>query len=69
MASKIENGKKGKWGGTRQRSGAKPKYSEQTKTIACHKLGLEFTGYELDAMYYDKACKRIQGYVNQLALW
>ena len=34
MASKIENGKKGKWGGTRQRSGAKPKYSEQTKTIA-----------------------------------
>jgi len=40
-----------------------------TTAIACHKLGLEFTGYELDAMYYDKACKRIQGYVNQLALW
>lgn len=40
-----------------------------TTAIACHKLGLEFTGYELDVMYYNKACKRIQGYVNQLALW
>ena len=34
MASKIKNGKKEKWGGTRQGSGAKPKYSEQTKTVA-----------------------------------
>ena len=23
-----------------------------TTAIACHKLGLEFTGYELDEMYY-----------------
>jgi hypothetical protein len=34
MASKIKNGKKEKRGGTRQGSGAKPKYSEQTKTVA-----------------------------------
>jgi site-specific DNA-methyltransferase (adenine-specific) len=40
-----------------------------TTAIACHKLKLEFVGYELDSMYYDKACKRIQGYVNQLELW
>ena len=34
MASKIKNGKKETRGGTRQGSGAKPKYNEQTKTVA-----------------------------------
>lgn len=34
MASKTKNGKKEKRGGTRQGSGAKPKYLEQTKTLA-----------------------------------
>ena len=33
MASKTKNGKKTR-GGTRQGSGSKPKYNEQTKTIA-----------------------------------
>lgn len=34
MASKTKNGKKEKRGGTRQGSGAKPKYNEGTKTVA-----------------------------------
>jgi len=34
MASKIKNGKKETRGGTRQGSGAKPKYNEGTKTVA-----------------------------------
>lgn len=34
MASKTKNGKKEKRGGTRQGSGAKPKYNEETKTVA-----------------------------------
>jgi len=34
MASKIKNGKKEKRGGIRRNAGAKPKYSEQTKTVA-----------------------------------
>ena len=34
MALKIKNGKKQKRGGTRKNAGAKPKYNEQTKTVA-----------------------------------
>ena len=34
MASKIKNGKQETRGGTRKNAGAKPKYSEQTKTVA-----------------------------------
>ena len=34
MALKIKNGKKETRGGTRKNAGAKPKYNEQTKTVA-----------------------------------
>ena len=34
MASKIKNGKKKTRGGTRRNAGAKPKYNEETKTVA-----------------------------------
>ncbi len=34
MVSKIKNTKKETRGGTRKNAGAKPKYSEQTKTVS-----------------------------------
>lgn len=34
MALKIKNGKKETRGGTRKNAGAKPKYNEETKTVA-----------------------------------
>jgi len=40
-----------------------------TTGIACHKLKMNFTGYEIDKTYYDKACKRINYYTAQTALW
>lgn len=40
-----------------------------TTAIACHDLGLQFTGYELDDMYYTKSCQRIRAHTNQTKLW
>lgn len=40
-----------------------------TTGIACHKLKMNFTGYEIDKTYYDKACKRINHYTSQLDLF
>lgn len=40
-----------------------------TTAIACHRLGLQFVGYEVDEFYYKNSCKRIMKYINQLTLW
>jgi len=36
--------------------------------IACHNLGYDLVGYELDKEYYDNAIKRIKEHQNQLRL-
>ena len=40
-----------------------------TTAIACHKLKMNFTGFEIDETYYKKACNRIKHYTNQMTLW
>lgn len=37
--------------------------------IACHDLGFELTGCELDKDYYDKGIERVKNYVSQLSLF
>jgi len=36
--------------------------------IACEDLGFDYVGYELDADYYQSACKRIEQFRSQLKL-
>ena len=36
--------------------------------IACHNLGYDLEGYELDKEYFDNALKRIKEHQNQLRL-
>ena len=36
--------------------------------IACHNLGFDLTGYELDKKHYDKAIKRIKNHQAQLRI-
>ncbi len=37
--------------------------------IACHNLGFELTGYEIDKEYFEAAKKRIQQHKQQGRLW
>jgi site-specific DNA-methyltransferase (adenine-specific) len=37
--------------------------------IACHQMKRKLIGYEIDAEYYEKACKRFEEQTRQMALW
>lgn len=37
--------------------------------IACHQMKRKLVGYEIDAEYYEKACKRFKEQTAQQALW
>lgn len=37
--------------------------------IACHQMKRKLVGYEIDAEYYEKACKRFKQQTAQQALW
>ena len=37
--------------------------------IACHQMKRKLIGYEIDAEYYEKACKRFEEQTMQQALW
>ena len=37
--------------------------------IACHNLGFELTGYEIDKEYFEAANKRIEQHKQQGRLW
>jgi site-specific DNA-methyltransferase (adenine-specific) len=37
--------------------------------IACHYMKRRLVGYEIDAEYYEKACKRFKEQTAQQALW
>nr|MBP9070512.1 site-specific DNA-methyltransferase [Bacteroidia bacterium] len=37
--------------------------------IACHQMKRKLIGYEIDADYYRKACKRFEEQTRQTALW
>ena len=37
--------------------------------IACHQMKRKLIGYEIDAEYYQKACKRFEEETRQTALW
>ena len=37
--------------------------------IACHQMKRKLIGYEIDADYYQKACKRFEEQTRQTALW
>ena len=37
--------------------------------IACHKMKRKLIGYEIDAEYYQNACKRFEEQTRQTALW
>ena len=37
--------------------------------IACHQMKRKLIGYEIDADYYQKACKRFETHKAQLTLW
>ena len=37
--------------------------------IACHYMKRKLIGYEIDADYYRKACKRFEEQTRQIALW
>ena len=36
---------------------------------ACHQMRRKLIGYEIDAEYYQKACKRFEEETRQTALW
>ena len=36
--------------------------------IACHNLGYDFTGYEIDKEYFEAAKKRLELHTSQLRL-
>lgn len=40
-----------------------------SSAIACHKLGFEFVGIEIDETFYNKAVERVKNYTNQLSLF
>jgi site-specific DNA-methyltransferase (adenine-specific) len=40
-----------------------------SSAIACHKLGFEFVGIEIDETFYNKAVDRVKNYTNQLSLF
>lgn len=40
-----------------------------SSAIACHKLGFEFTGIEINEEYFSKAVERVKNYTNQLSLF
>ena len=40
-----------------------------TSAIACHNLGFDFTGCEIDKEYFDKCVKRVDGHVAQLTMF
>jgi len=40
-----------------------------TTAIACHNLGFDFTGYEIDKEYFEAAKKRIEQHKQQGRLW
>jgi len=40
-----------------------------TTAIACHNLGFDFTGCEIDKEYFDKCVKRVDGHVAQLTMF
>lgn len=37
--------------------------------IACHRMGLEYTGFEIDPDYYKAASERLQEEKNQLSIF
>jgi len=37
--------------------------------IACHNLGFDFTGCELDTEYYEATCKRLKRHQAQLTMF
>ena len=37
--------------------------------IACHQMGFEYIGFEIDEVYYKAACERLEGYKNQQSLF
>ena len=37
--------------------------------IACHQMKRKLIGYEIDADYYRRACKRFEEQTRQTALW
>ena len=37
--------------------------------IACHNLGYDLTGYEIDTDYYNSALKRYKEHIKQLTLF
>lgn len=37
--------------------------------IACHQMKRKLIGYEIDADYYQKACKRFEEQTRQISLW
>ena len=37
--------------------------------IACHQMKRKLIAYEIDAEYYQKACKRFEEQTRQMALW
>ena len=37
--------------------------------IACHQMGFEYIGFEIDEDYYKAACERLEGYKNQQSLF
>ena len=37
--------------------------------IACHKAGLQFTGFEIDKDYYEAQEKRFKDFVSQLRMF
>jgi site-specific DNA-methyltransferase (adenine-specific) len=41
----------------------------QSSRIAAHKHGLDFTGCELDAEYFEQGCKRFDNYLSQPTLF
>ena len=36
--------------------------------IACHNLGFQYVGFEIDKDYYDKSLERLNGYKSQVSL-
>lgn len=37
--------------------------------IAAHKMGLQYTGFEIDTEYYEKQEKRFKDFVSQLRMF
>lgn len=37
--------------------------------IACHRAGLEYTGFEINQGYYETACERLQAEKNQISIF